>query len=36
MALRSPVPLLFVLVVGKIILDIKLHLREHQKVKPTA
>jgi hypothetical protein len=34
MALHSPVPLLFVLVVGKIILDIKLHLREHQKAKP--
>jgi hypothetical protein len=36
MALRSPVPLLFVLVVGKIILDIKLHLRERQKAKPLA
>ena len=33
MSLGSPVPLLFVLVAGKIILDIKLHLREHQKAK---
>src|SRR4030043_57349 len=33
MAVGSPVPLLFVLIVGKIILDIKMHLREHQKAK---
>ena len=36
MALGSPVPLLFVLIIGKIILDIKMHLREHQKAKPAA
>jgi hypothetical protein len=36
MAVGSPVPLLFVLIVGKIILDIKMHLREHPKAKPLA
>lgn len=34
MAVGSPVPLLFVLIIGKIVLDIKLHLRERQKAKP--
>jgi hypothetical protein len=34
MAVGSPIPLLFVLIAGKIILDIKMHLREHQKAKP--
>jgi len=33
MAIGSPVPLLFVLVAGKIILDVKMHLREHKKAK---
>ena len=35
MSIGSPVPLLFVLVIGKIILDVKMHLREHKKAKPT-
>jgi len=33
MTIGSPVPLLFVIVIGKIILDIKMHLREHKKAK---
>jgi hypothetical protein len=33
MALGSPLPLLIVIVIGKIILDIKMHLREHKKAK---
>ncbi len=33
MVIGSPVALLFVLVIGKIILDIKMHLREHKKAK---
>jgi len=33
MALGSPVPLLIVIVIGKIMLDIKMHLREHRKAK---
>ncbi len=33
MVIGSPAALLFVLVIGKIILDIKMHLREHKKTK---
>ena len=36
MMLGSPVGLLVVLVIGKILLDIKLHLREHKKAKTPA
>jgi len=36
MMVGSPVALLLVLVVGKIILDIKMHLREHKKAKQVA
>ncbi len=33
LTIGSPVPLLIVLVIGKIILDVKMHLREHRKAK---
>lgn len=36
MMIGSPVALLFILVIGKIILDIKMHIREHKKTKPAA
>jgi hypothetical protein len=36
MTIGSPVPLLIVIVIGKIILDIKMHLREHKKAKAPA
>ena len=36
MMIGSPVALLFVLVVGKMILDIKMHIREHKKASSVA